>query len=772
MSRSTHAGLRPAAAGSTILMGALSASLFAGTAHAADAAADAAAPGDDRQIVVTGQRPSDANPNADPDAPYRVERSTNGRLTEEVRDTPRSVTIVPKEVIEDIGAQSFRDIVRSTPGVTLGTGEGGNAFGDRIFIRGFEARNDIYIDGMRDPGVSSREIFGVEQVEIVRGPSSYLGGRGTTGGAVSLQSKAPLDSNFIIGEGSVGTENLWRGTLDINQNVGDNFAIRLNGLYHNADTPGRDYVGSERYGIAAALAWEPAPGFEIAADYYHFRLDGMSDYGHPFDIDSQGPVDVDADNFYGVVGRDFLANGSDIGTVTFRYAEDDDRIAIRSMWRYGEVYNRYIVSAPRAPCQFALNADGSCSNAGPVLPIDQWTVAVGSPQRNATTRYYANITDATFRFDTGGIGHTLVTGFEYANERIANRRYAIPDFVEDASGNPINTPTNFIRNLLNPDPVLGFDIPALLDPSPPTVTRIDSMGVYLIDTLKFSPQWEALLGIRYDTYDIDQFLPARISRGTPLPAEQIGNNVEFLNYQAALVYKPVEAVTIYGSFSTSSNPSGEQLDSTSDSYGGLVSGTANLQPERNTAFEIGVKFEPNDDLLLTAAVFHITKDNAREQTAPGVFALVGTQRSQGFELSATGNPLPGVSVFAGYAFVDAEITESADPTLEGVRFANIPRHSGNVLVTFEPFSGFQFGGQVYAQSRIYGGTIGAGTASVPGYVRFDAVARYRITEQAELRLNVLNLTDRRYFDAIYRSGSPFSYVAPGRSAFLTLTAGF
>lgn len=757
--------LRPTAACSTILMGALSASLFPAAAQAQTETRD------NRQIIVTGERPSDANPDADPDAPYRVQRSSNGRLTEEVRDTPRSVTIIPKEVIEDVGAQSFRDLTRSIPGVTLGTGEGGNAFGDRIFIRGFEARNDIYIDGMRDPGVSSREIFAVEQVEIVRGPSSFLGGRGTTGGAVSLQSKTPLESNFIIGEGSIGTENLYRSTLDINQNFGEDFAIRLNGLYHNADTPGRDYVGSERYGVAAALSWTPAPGFEISADYYHFRHDGMSDYGHPFDPDTQEPFVINGDNFYGVVGRDFLRNGSDIGTIALRY-EANETISLRSISRYGETYNRYVVSVPRSPCRFALDANNSCTNAGPELPMDQWTVAIGAPQRNAVSTYYANITDATLNFETGGIGHTVVTGFEYANERVANRRFLIPEFVEDDSGNPIPVPGNFVRNLLNPDPVLGFNVPVALDPTPATVTEVDSMSVFLIDTIKFSPHFEALVGVRYDSYDIDQFSPARVFRGTPLPASEIGNSVSFLNYQAALTYKPIEPLTIYGSFSTSSNPSGEQLDSTSNTYGGLAANTANLQPERNTAWEAGIKFEPNDDLLLTFAVFHITKDNAREEVQPGVFELVGEQRSQGIELSATGNPMPGVSIFAGYAFVDAEISDSVNAGDIGTRFANIPRHTASLLTTFEPFDGFTIGGQVFYRSRIYGGTLGAGTPSVPGYVRFDAVARYRVTDQIEVRLNVLNLTDERYYDAIYRSGSPFSYIAPGRSAFLTLTAGF
>ncbi len=759
--------LRPAATGGAILMGALAATLGEGAAYAEDA------PTDNRQIVVTGERPSDANPNADPDAPYRVERSSNGRLTEEVRDTPRSVTIIPKEVIEDIGAQSFRDLVRSTPGVTLGTGEGGNAFGDRIFIRGFEARNDVYIDGMRDPGVSSREIFAVEQVEIVRGPSSFLGGRGTTGGAVSLFSKAPLESNFIIGEATAGTENLLRGTIDINQNFGDDFAVRLNGLYHTADTPGRDYVDSERYGIAGSALWRPGTNWEIAADYYHFRLDGMSDYGHPFDSDTQEPFAVNGDNFYGVVGRDFLENGADIGTVTVRYAPWE-QLSIRSMTRYGEVYNRYVVSVPRAPCRFALDANNSCLDDVPgatMVPVDQYTVAIGAPQRNAVSRYYSNITDATFRFDTGGIGHTLVAGFEYANERVANRRFQVPDLVEDANGDRIDTPTSFVRNLLDPDPVLGFTIPVLVDPTPPTVTAVESMSVYLIDTIAFSPQFEALFGIRYDDYSINLDSPARTFRGQALPASSIGNESRFVNYQAALTYKPIEALTFYGSFSTSSNPSGEQLDGSGTSYDGLAPQTADLAPERNTAFEIGAKYEVNGDLLLTAALFHITKENAREQVQPGVFDTVGELRSQGFELSIAGNITPRLSLFGGYTYLDAEITESNDAAAVGARFANVPRHTASLLATYELFDGFSVGGQIYYRSRIYGGTLAARTASVPGYVRFDAVARYRISDQAELRLNVLNIGDERYYDAIYRSGSPFAYIAPGRSAHVSLTLG-
>ena len=276
--------------GGCILGGVLAALILAGTAQAEEAAADA--PGNPA-IVVIGHREDDANPNANPDAPYKVEKSQNGKFTERLRDTPKTVIVIPKEVIEDLGATSFRDVARSTPGVTLGTGEGGNAFGDRIFIRGFEARNDVYIDGLRDPGVTSREIFAVEQIEIVKGPSGNYGGRGTTGGLVSLESKrADFSGSFLKGEAGIGTSNYYRTTLDANYALSDRFAIRLNGLYHNADTPGRDFATSERWGIAAAASFKATDNLQLSADYYTFRLDGIPDFGHPFNVAIQQPYQV------------------------------------------------------------------------------------------------------------------------------------------------------------------------------------------------------------------------------------------------------------------------------------------------------------------------------------------------------------------------------------------------------------------------------------------------------------------------------------------------
>ncbi|MBD3728623.1 MAG: TonB-dependent siderophore receptor [Sphingomonadales bacterium] len=742
---SRAAALRPAPAAGTLLAGMLGAVFLPAQAHADEAAAT----GPD--IVVNGQRQGDANPNADEAAPYKVERSADSRFTEDVRDTPKSIAIIPKEVIEDVGATSFRDLARTTPGVTLGTGEGGNAFGDRIFIRGFEARNDIYIDGQRDPGVSSREIFAVEQVEIVKGPSSAYLGRGTTGGSVGLQSKrAQTGNDFVVAEGTVGTDNLWRGTVDANAELTEGLALRVNALYHTGDVPGRDYVDSERYGVAAALGWQASDTFSAGLDYYHYRSDGMSDYGHPFDPVTQEPYAVDPDNFYGAVGRDFIQNDADIGTLALEW-QPIEALTLRSQTRYGEVANRYVVSVPRAP---------DTSDPDPA----NWTVSTGSPQRNATSRYIGNITTANATVFTGGIEHSLVLGGEYSDEKITNLRYAFPDFVELDNGTQLPVSGGFTLNLFNPNPVLGYSIPAIVDTSvAPAVTRVESWSIFAIDTIKLTPQLELLLGGRYDTFAITS---SGESRGTPYSASA---DVGFFNTQASLLYKPVEAVSLYASFSTSSNPSGEQLDSSSPTYGGLV-GVQDLEPERNKAYEIGAKWEMADGhLLLTAAAFRIDKTNARENAGGGVYVNVGAQRSDGFEVGLNGNVTSRWSVFGGYTYLDATIRNSLDPTIDGARFANVPRHSFSLLSSYAITDRFTLGAQAFYRSRIYGGTAQAGTASVPGYWKFDAVARYKVSDRIELRANVLNIFDKRYYDAIYRSGTPFSYVAPGRSATLSVT---
>jgi len=752
-----HRKTRPAhAQRTTLLAGAFGAAFLCVPAHAEEQR--------DPDIVVTGQRP-DVNVNAEPEAPYKAE-SSNGKLTDKVLDTPKTETIIPKEVIEDIGANSFREIVRSTPGVTLGTGEGGNAFGDRIFIRGFEARNDVYIDGLRDPGVTSREIFAIEQIEVIKGPSAVFGGRGTTGGLVSLQSKrAQFGNDFVVAEGGIGTENYYRGTVDANYQLAEGAAIRVNGLYHDADTPGRDYVENERYGGAIAGTLAITDTLSINADYYLYRLDGVPDYGHPFDSTTQQPYQVDRDNFYGVVGRDFISNGADIGTVGIEWSPTPD-LSIYSTTRYGETWNRYAVSEPKL-CTVERDADGNCPRSGGVpVPESEYTVSPAMKSSWRDNSYWANSTYAVAKARTGGIGHEIVMGGDYSFETIDAYRLDVPSAVEDAQGNVISIPDSFVWDLFDPNPVLGYDVKIGPDTATgPSVTEAQSFGAYLVDTIKFSEAFRVVLGGRLDTFDIDYLSSS---------GQTLDYSATLFNWQASGVFKPSPATTLYVSYATSANPSGEQLDGNGASYDGISSDTIDFSPEKNTSWEAGAKAELfGGNLLLTAAAFRIEKDNARESGGRGQpYTNVGTLRSQGVELGFSGTVADRIKLFGGYTYTDATITKSANPANVGRRFANIPQHTAQLLATVLVTSRFEIGGQVYYQDEMYGGSQLAGTAMVPGYARFDAVARYRVNDHLTARVNVLNVTDKRYYDAIYRSGSPFSYIAPGRSAFFTLTADF
>lgn len=754
---------------SAILAAVLGAALCAPVTAVAQALPD----GDADQggvIIVNGTRDPAANPNADPAAPLRVQRSANDRLTEEVRDTPRSITIIPREVIENVGATSFREVVRSTPGVTLGTGEGGNAFGDRIFIRGFEARNDVYIDGLRDPGVSSREIFAVEQIEVLRGPSGAFGGRGTTGGLVSIQSKrASFDGSFVRLDGGIGTDDFYRGTVDANLAAGP-LAVRVNGLWQSANTPGRDVVYQDRSGGTIAAALRLTDRFTLSADYYHVRLNGLPDFGHPFDVTTQQPYAVERDNYYGVVGRDFLRNASDIATLRADWAPVDG-LSIRAVGRWGKTDNSYIVGTPGAVCRFTRSATGACPASGATIPESQYTVGIGSQRRDSETETRIGLIEARADFATGPFSHTLVMGGEMGRDVVDAYRLNTAAFVEDANGNQTAVPS-LIHNLLNPVPILSGVNAVTRDTSiGATRVSVDTAAAYLIDTIHWGPHWALTLGGRIDTYDIALFNPDA-STAAGLQPQSLATTANLFNWQASLTYKPVEALTFYASYATSANPSGEQIDGNGVAYDGLAPQTVDLSPERNRSVEAGVKWEANPHLLLTAAVYRITKDGAREQVAPSIYANVGTLRAQGVELGVAGNLLPGVELFGTYSYNDATIVASSNAANVGRRFANVPRHSGSLMLTYRILPRVQIGGQVYAQDRIYGGATAAGTASVPGYARLDAVMRWRPTDMLELRANVLNVLDKTYYDAIYRSSSPFAYVAPGRSATLTASLRF
>ncbi|MEX6632677.1 TonB-dependent receptor [Hyphococcus lacteus] len=702
------------------------------------------------EVIVEGERHG-SNPYADPEAPYKIDRSSSSKLTESLLNTAKSIAVLPKELIEDSGARTFRDVVRTQPGVTIGTGEGGNAFGDRIFIRGFDARNDVYIDGVRDPGVVSREIFAVEQIEILKGPSGAFAGRGSTGGAVSLVSKAPKFENFGDVEASYDTENSVRLTGDINHALSETLAIRVNGLFHDGETAGRDEVYNDRWGAAAAILFTPTENLALSLDYYHLETEDMPDYGVPYDVANNEPFQVDRNNFYGLVNRDFRETFANVYTGKVEYSPSEIA-TIKSVVRYGKTGNSYVVSAPERP---------DTSDADPA----NWTVRANPKNRNSVNDYFANQTDATVEINTGSLEHTIVAGFEISRETIENRPFGFLDSEDPSTGLDIS-PFTVFQNLYNPDPFVAWPF-QVEESGAYSVADIKSDALYFLDTIKFNEAFSVFGGMRYDFYRID--VESVGGRG----AGEFSNNSNFLNWHLGAVYKPAENASIYASYGSSSNPSGEQVDGLGDAYGGITTSTENLDPERNKSFEIGAKWNVLDEhLALTAAVYRTNKTDARVQGIDGVFTLEGEQRVQGVELGFSGQVTKQWSVHGGLSLLEAEITDSPDPTEIGARLPNIAETSFNLLTRYQVTSRFHLGGQATYEGERVGGSVADRGTAIPGYWRFDAFGGYRVTDNVEVSFNLVNAADKLYYDALYRSGTPFAYIAPGRSAMFTVDVDF
>jgi catecholate siderophore receptor len=692
-------------------------------------------------------RAANANPNADPSAPYKVDRSANTKLTQPILDTARSITTIPKEVIQDKAATSFVELARTMPGVTLGTGEGGNSFGDRLIIRGFDTRNDVFIDGVRDPGVAIRENFGTEQVEILKGPSSTVGGRGTAGAAVNVVTKKPsFDKNFGELSTMLGTDNTTRFTTDVNQIISPQFAVRANGMWQEADVAGRDYVFDNRWGGLLAATWKPTNQLKVTVDHYHLDLDQLPDWGVPSHPTAKRPITefgVDRSNFYGIPSRDFQRSKQDISTATTEI-EFNEAVKMTNKSRFGYTLMDYVAGAP----------EGANVSAG--------TVRSNPKSRFQETQIAANQTDFTLKFDTGVIKHTAVIGGEISRESMERDTYT--GLATEAFG--VISTAGPLLNLWNPnvEAVRTIGGPSLT--GRPTDIVVSTKSTYVLDTLNYNDWLFVNGGLRLDDYNISS---ASAATG------ELTRHDTLLNYNAGITYKPVPYGSLYVAYGTSSTPMGSDLDASASDYGGLVAANATLGPEKNTSAEIGSKWELFDrHLLLTAAFFQNEKTGARENLTVGGVTTVtatGSYLIRGIELGLSGNITPKWSVYGGVVLMDSEVTESNTASNVGLKLANVAHQSFSLLTKYKLTDYLTVGGQATYKSEVLGGTFSANTGAVlPDSWRFDLLAEYEVNKWLTAKVNVNNIFDEVIYDAFYRSQAPFAYLAPGRVAYLTLTA--
>jgi catecholate siderophore receptor len=652
-------------------------------------------------------------------SPYYVPQSSLSRFPEPVKDTPQSITIVPQKVIEEQAGSTLRDALRNVPGIGIAAGEGGGAQGDGFTLRGFNARNDMFIDGVRDQGSYFRDAFNIEAVEVLKGPSSTFFGRGSTGGIINQVSKTPRLDPAYSGAFGGGGPLFLRGTADINQPLGETIALRVNLMAHQNDVSERDVVENIRYGFAPSIAFGLGTPTQLTVSYLLQHEDNIPDYGFPFN--NGKPIGFNRENFYGLAKVDFEKTLVHIGTARLDH-RFSDRLSLRNTLRFSHAHRE---SAPTIPG----------FNAG----LGQ--VTRNHVERDTKESILSNQTDVTARFDTFGLKHALTTGVEVSREVVDVFRL---NFNGEPNANPANP---------NSKPNLSGMTQAAL-PAADSYTTALGFGIFVADQLKLNDYFDIVGGVRWDYFgaDFDNKLPG---------GADFKRIDKTWSYRGGLIFHPTKTQSYYFSYGTSFNPSAEGL--------ALAANNQNTPPEKNEIFEIGGKIEVFDGALsLAGALFRIDKTNARtpDPAGSGLQVLDGKQRSQGFELGAAGRILSGWNVFAGYTFLDAEIVKSNDlpgaTPIEGNVPQNVPKHSAVFWTTYDFLEKWQIGGgPTYVGKRFANNQ---NTNRVDGYVRWDSTVAYQLTKNISLRFNAQNLTNKFYFESVHPS-----HVVPGAGRTFILT---
>jgi catecholate siderophore receptor len=721
------------------------------------------------------------------------------RLPEPLLDTPQTVNVVPKAILADEQNRTLTDALRNVPGISIAAGESG-AQGDNLTIRGFTARNDIYLDGIRDFGSYYRDDFNLDQVEVLEGPAGVEFGRGSTGGVINQESKIPTTESFVDVNGLVGTDLTRRLTADINEpltGLPDDAAFRVNAMGTEGGVAGRPFAENRRFGVAPSLLFGMHQPTRLILSYEHFTESDTPDYGLPWFLNGLAPG-VDRHAYYGLPDANFLRTNDDVVTVRANHTYRNN-VDLHTIGRFANYPRNVQITEPQI-----------CSNASISVPVGGWVTALPTSSVTGKTCPFTTGTfsPATALINRNQLQIKSVEGDLWDNTELTAHFKALGtrnDLVAGVEGgrevsNPIRT--SYTINGLNTVPSTTFLNPNTGQPfggtgyiSSVAHTTSRSVGLYFLDTVKIGHLFELSGGVRWDrfgtTYSLYQPGPVPAGGTVTATVPQTFRVDQQPTYRAAFVYKPSHHGSVYFDYGTSFNPAAESLS--------LSIGLANASaaPEENESYEAGAKWSfLHEHLRVEGAVFRTEKDNARETdpTNSNNIVAAGNQRVQGVQASAVGQLPHGMDLIVGYAYLDSKVISSKFfPTAVGYPLANVPANTFNFFVTRRiglDFSG-GFGGNFVdartASSTVpyvptsYGPatTFAAGSApcsatattcyqvlstamkQVPGYWVFNAMVRRPLTEHIDLQANVYNLTNNFYIDQPHPS---HLIPAPGLSA--------
>ena len=649
---------------------------------------------------------------------------------------PQSVNVVTKEFIQDQSFQSITDVTRYVPGVAIHQGEGNR---DELVIRGVDSSANFFVNGFRDDVQYFRDLYNAQSVEILKGPSALIFGRGAGGGLVNRTLKEADGTRIYEPTGQVGQYNDKRVTLDAGQAVNENVAVRFNAMYENSDTF-RDYGHLERYGINPTVTLKPSDDTKVKLSYEFYHDFRLADRGNP----SQG-IPGGASRFNPTTP--FAPNGNlstFFGSPIYNAAKVEVQTGMAIIEhdfgngltvRNGSIYADY-------------NRGYRNVYPGGAVSPDQTQLALNAYQNYTPRENAFNQTDFTYKTATGPVLHTLAFGTEFGRQTGLSRR--------DSGQFPQISPTaaSITVNPFNPTffgPVTFNHISSGSTPDANSKYRLNIASGYVQDQIEATRWLQFLVGARYDNFDMSALdLNSAINR----------NRVDdFISPRAAVIVKPVDSMSLYTAWSVS------YLPSTGDQFSALNPSTIIIEPQRFESAEVGAKWNINPKLLFTAATYQLLRANVPINVGNGVSIPGGSQKVQGFETALTGYITPEWQSVAGYAYTDARITSLSSATIvPGNRVQLVPYNQ------FSWWNKYQFNPTWAAALGViyFSDSFASSDDSVrlPGFVRFDAAVYAKIDEMWRVQLNVENIFNKGY----WATADGNNNISPGQPRTVRLTA--
>ena len=683
-------------------------------------------------------------------------RVASPRYVRPVSETPQSIQVIPRQVMEAQGVTTLSEALRNVPGISLQAGEGGgasNTSGDMFNLRGFSANNSLFVDGVRDDGLVSRDVYNLEQVEVFLGPAGTDVGRGTAAGYVNMTTKTPAVQTRYSGAATFGTADQRRMSVDVNQAMPFGEAgswwrgtsVRLNGLVQDSGVPGRDEVRLRSQAIAPSLAFGLGTHVRIAGGGQFLHQDNLPDYGIPGAAWPAGPLvpgasvapnPVDQSNYYGTPANDSDEVSQESG---FAKVEYDVRptVQLRSQLRYNQAHRTAVISTIQNPAAY--------NPATELVTIARQ----GNERENAITSSQTSVSTVA---RAGRTSHALIGTVEFTNES---------QFAPALGGLGTRPPANIYAPDVNV-PVTGMDVARTGAFSDGTAS---TAAVSVFDTVDVGPRLQLTGGMRVERYGAT-FL-ARDAAG--VATTDVDTDDTLLSGKVGALYKLTDQGNVYFAWGNTKTPPGTANFTLSAQPNNQ--NNPNVDPQISTNVEVGSKWEfYGSRLSLTGAAFRTENENVIftvDATAvPPVYNQDDAQRVTGASLGVSGRIIRELDVTANFAYLDSE-NLSQNPVNAGKRLTLTPAFSGSVWATYTTPIRLSVGGGVRFTDAVY--VNAANTIKSPGYQIVDAMATYDLTNQVSLRLNVYNVTNETYIRNINNNAGRYN---PGHARTAALTASF